>query len=151
MLFDYGDLSGGGGNIEGYLHDGKFYVDNAYSAEIVGEKGLIYEDLSSDKLFRYSNQGFVEIIDANSSTLAMAMPHVIIATLAANNWSSNTQSVSITGMTTTSTIISAPDKASLENYSSCGVELTSQAAGSITFTCETVPTTDLTVKVIYWL
>lgn len=50
--------------IEGYLHDSKFYEDDAYTTEIPGETGKIYVDLSNNKTYRWSGSAFVEISES---------------------------------------------------------------------------------------
>lgn len=70
------------------------------------------------------------------------------ATLAAANWSSNTQTVSITGMTADGVVLVSPTPANQSAYTSAGILCTAQAAGSLTFTCDTVPSTDITVTVV---
>lgn len=52
--------------IEGYLSNGKFYNDSAYTTEIVGESGKIYLDISSNKTYRWSGTTFVLISETIS-------------------------------------------------------------------------------------
>ena len=54
-------------------------------------------------------------------------------TLAANNWSSKTQSVTVTDMTTTATVIVSPSPASIDAWTGAGVYCSSQATNSLTF------------------
>lgn len=53
--------------IEGYLSEGAFYEDAAYTTEITGESGKIYVDLDDGKTYRWSGTAFVEI----SASLAL--------------------------------------------------------------------------------
>lgn len=78
-------------------------------------------------------------------------PTTLNITLSSSSWSNNSQTVSVSDMTTTALVFSTPGSASAEKYAECGVKLTSQANGSLTFTCETVPNTNLTVQIAYWL
>lgn len=52
--------------VEGYLNsvDGKFYVDSSYTTEITGETGKIYVTLDTNKTYRWSGSGFVEISES---------------------------------------------------------------------------------------
>lgn len=71
-------------------------------------------------------------------------------TLAAANWSSNEQTVTVTGVSATETdqlIQPVPASASRAAYQAAGVQATAQAANSLTFTCASVPASDLTVYV----
>ena len=77
------------------------------------------------------------------------VPTPYTRTLSASGWSaSNTQTVNITGLTTSSTVIVSPDPTSMDDYVSAGVKCTAQAAGYLTFTCDTVPTANLTVNIL---
>lgn len=69
-------------------------------------------------------------------------------TLAVADWSSNTQTVSVTGVTATSVVLVAPDSASQSDYTSAGILCTAQGAGTLTFTCSTTPTNAITVNVV---
>lgn len=62
-------------------------------------------------------------------------------------WSGKTQTLSVTGVTSSSCVIVAPAPDSLEAYAAAGVRCTAQASGQLTFTCQSVPTAALTVNV----
>ena len=53
--------------LEGYLSGGKFYKESAHTTEITGESGKIYVDLATNKTYRWSGSGYVEI----SASLAL--------------------------------------------------------------------------------
>ena len=69
-------------------------------------------------------------------------------TLLAANWSSNTQTVSASDVTATNTVFVSPAPLSVSDYAAAGVMCTGQAAGTLTFTCDTTPLTDLSVSVV---
>jgi len=69
-------------------------------------------------------------------------------TLTAAGWSSNTQTVSVTGMTATGVVWVSPDPSDQSAYTSAGILCTAQAAGTLTFTCDTVPSGDIDVNVV---
>ena len=50
--------------IEGYLYNGVFYEDAAHTTQITGETGKIYVDLSTNKTYRWSGSGYVEISES---------------------------------------------------------------------------------------
>ena len=80
-----------------------------------------------------------------------AAPSVgVSVTLTASGWNANakTQTVSVSGVTATSNcvITSAPD--SYMAYAKAGVRCTAQGAGTLTFSCETVPTADVAANVL---
>lgn len=78
-------------------------------------------------------------------------PTLRTATLPASGWSSNTQTVTVQGVLADETaqlIQPMPAIASQNAYISAGVICSGQAANSLTFTCQTVPTEDLSVYVV---
>lgn len=64
------------------------------------------------------------------------------------SWSSNSQTVTVSGVTTTNTIVVSPAPASFGDYSSSVVHCTAQGNNSLTFTCSEVPASALTVNVL---
>ena len=80
-------------------------------------------------------------------------PKSVSVTLAAASWDSTakTQTVTVTGVSATETaqmITPTPALASQTAYYDAGILCTGQAADSLTFTCKTAPTEDLTVYVV---
>lgn len=69
-------------------------------------------------------------------------------TLTAAGWSSNTQTVTVTGMTATGVVMVSPDPTDQSAYTSAGIICTSQATNSLTFTATTTPTSDIVVNVV---
>lgn len=69
-------------------------------------------------------------------------------TLTAAGWSSNTQTVNVTGMTADGVVMVSPDPTDQSAYTSAGILCTAQGAGTLTFTCDTVPSGDLSVNVV---
>lgn len=72
-------------------------------------------------------------------------------TLTAAGWSSNSQTVTVSGVSATETaqlITPTPAIASQSAYYEAGIMCTGQAANSLTFTCQTAPTSNLTVYVV---
>lgn len=78
-------------------------------------------------------------------------PKSVSVTLSASNWSSNTQTVTVNGVLADEAkqlIQPMPAIASQSAYYAAGIMCTGQAANSLTFTCQTVPTENLTVYVV---
>ena len=78
-------------------------------------------------------------------------PTLRTATLTTSGWSSNNQTVTVSGVSADETaqlIQPMPAMASQSAYYGAGVLCSGQAANSLTFTCQTVPTADLTVYVV---
>ncbi|MBQ8109701.1 MAG: collagen-like protein [Clostridia bacterium] len=71
-------------------------------------------------------------------------------TLTAAGWTNNAQTVTVTGVSATETdqlIQPVAASASRDAYEAAGVRATGQAADSLTFSCDTVPESNLTVYV----
>lgn len=117
-----------------------------------------------------SNYGHVRLSDSTSSTSSTsggyaATPKAVktaydlangkeakhtttTASLAVASWSSLAQTVSVTGVTASNTVIVSPDAASHDAYCKAGVYCSAQAAGKLTFKCTTNPTAALTVNIV---
>jgi len=69
-------------------------------------------------------------------------------TLLAANWTANVQTLTVTGVTTTSTnFVSIESVVNGIKWANANIYATSQAANSITFECETTPTDNITFKI----
>ena len=85
---------------------------------------------------------------ARQSLGAEALHQVAAATLTVAGWSSNSQTVNVSGVTAGNDIIVAPAPASYEAWGKAGVVCTAQAAGELTFTCSKTPTAALTANIV---
>lgn len=73
----------------------------------------------------------------------------VAVTLASASWSDNTQTVPVTGVTATNNVVVSPSgRDSTEAWADGEVLCTSQGSNTLTFTCTTVPTADITVSVV---
>lgn len=64
------------------------------------------------------------------------------------SWSSNSQTVTVSGVTTTNTVVVSPAPASFADYSTSVVHCSAQGTNSLTFTCSETPASALTVNVL---
>lgn len=74
-----------------------------------------------------------------------------LVTLSSANWSNNTQTVAVPGISANEgdqLITSVPAIASQNAYYDAGIRATGQAANSVTFTAQTTPTTNISVYVV---
>ena len=69
-------------------------------------------------------------------------------TLTSAWWSSKSQTVSVTGVTSSNTVIVSPAPADIADYADCGVYGYWQWSWTLTFNCDTVPSGDITVNVL---
>lgn len=72
----------------------------------------------------------------------------ITVTLTAAGWSSNEQTVSATWVTASNTVIVSPAPSSIGDYADWGVYASAQGSGTLTFSCDEEPTSDITVNVL---
>ena len=79
---------------------------------------------------------------------ADAVAGTAAATLTVQGWTNRTQTVSVPGVTSSSTVIVSPAPASVPAYAAAQVYCSAQGAGTLTFACGTVPAADLTVNVV---
>ena len=68
--------------------------------------------------------------------------------LLASNWSGLSQIVTVDYAKSDNTIIVSPAVNSIVPYSASGVYCSAQSDGNLTFTCNNVPTSDITVNVV---
>lgn len=69
-------------------------------------------------------------------------------TLAVADWSSNTQTVTVNGVTSTSVVLVAPAPSDTADYVAAGILCTSQTTNSLTFTATTTPTNAIDVNIV---
>ena len=122
--------------------------------------GLV-EQLSSATLFEqftaiFNNwfNGLQELVNADTETMLVnSLPINTTVTLSVSGWMNESgtykQSVSITGMTATKSVIVNPASASVTAYSASEIRCTGQSANTLEFTAVTVPTEAVNVDVIH--
>lgn len=70
------------------------------------------------------------------------------ATLLSSGWSSNAQIINVAGVTATNTVIVSAAAESLGLYSSHGVVCIGQGAGTLTFSCDYEPDSNISINVV---
>ena len=78
---------------------------------------------------------------------AQAQHSAVAVTLPTSGWANNQQTVNVSGVTADNTIIVSPIPDQRAAYGEAGVYCSAQAAGSLTFDCDTTPSEALTVNV----
>lgn len=89
--------------------------------------------------------------DAIEEVYTKTAPTYQTITLSSSAWSSNSQTVTVSGVTADELdqlITPTPAIASQSVYYEAGIMCTNQGTNSLTFTCQTVPTSNLTVYVV---
>lgn len=70
-------------------------------------------------------------------------------TIATGDWSAGSATKALTGMTTTANVWASPNAASYAVFANAGMRCTAQASNSLTFTCDSVPASSVTVIISY--
>ena len=79
---------------------------------------------------------------------SISLYSTITVTLTSAGWSSSTQTVTATGVTASNTVIVSPAPANIQDYANAWIYASAQGSGTLTFTCEEVPTSAITVNVL---
>ena len=79
---------------------------------------------------------------------ASAKSKGVAVTLAAASWSSKKQTVSVNGVTASNNVLVSAAPASREAWNDAEIYCSAQAAGSLTFTCGSVPAENITANVV---
>lgn len=123
------------------------WVDSDQKGQVTsvnGETG----DVNIKSINGNSLMGTGDVVLTPSDIGATSMSVPTAPTLAVADWSSNTQTVTVTGVTASNTVIVSPAPASAVEYAACGILCTTQGTDSLTFTCTAVPANALTVNVV---
>ncbi len=111
--------------------------DKAANAKAVGD--ALREPVATDKIA----DGAV----TQKKLASGATYNSVAVSLTVDGWSSNQQSVSVAGVTASNVVIISPAPGSYESYFEANVRCSAQGDSMLTFTCETVPTVELSVNV----
>lgn len=114
---------------------------------------LLAQALANEKQDKLTGtEGQFVGFDSSGAAVAVSAPTPVYrtVTLTTSAWASNTQTVTVSGVLADETaqlIQPMPAVASQQAYMAAGIYCSGQAANSLTFTCSTVPTQDITVYV----
>ena len=125
------------------------HASGAHSIQIStdGDTQIYNNDANTFKVA--NDNGNFEIMSADGTIPTDRLTKVnSTITLTAAGWSSNTQTVNVTSMTATGVVMVSPDPTDQADYTSAGIICSAQAAGTLTFTCSTTPSADLSVNVV---
>ena len=127
-------------------------VDEAIGA--VRNKETTWDE-KQDKLI--GTQGQVVGFDAEGNAVAQEStaeslkPVLRTATLTISGWSNNSQTVTVIGVVADANAqaidVSPSDKESADAWGESGVWCTTQGANSLTFTCDTVPSANISLNI----
>lgn len=105
--------------IEGYLYNGGWYSDSSHTQSVTGETGKIYVELTTNKTYRWSGSGFVEISES------LALGETSSTAYAGNKGKANAENIAaIQGL--------IPSTATTSNKLATASDVPSTYAGSAT-------------------
>ena len=106
-------------------------------------------DQSTD-IFNKWFESIQNMITENTETmLVTAMPTSVVLNIPVSAWQGTTAQISLTGMTTTKTVLCSPADNTKEIYNSAGVKLTAQAKDKLVFTADKAPTGQVSVNIVH--
>lgn len=116
----------------------------------IGRNGNNAATNSDANTFKVGNaNGNFEIMSADGTVPTARLTKVnTTATLAVADWSSKTQTVTVSGVKADSVVFVSPAPASASDYASAGILCTSQSADSLTFTATTTPSVAIDVNIV---
>lgn len=122
-------------------------TDAANTWTAIATEAQVYK--KQDKLESGTN---IKTINWNSilwsGDMTVSSSTTTTCTLTSAWWSSNSQTVSVTWVTASNTVIVSPAPADIADYAEKWVYCSAQWSGTLTFNCSTVPSSDMTVNVV---
>lgn len=120
-------------------------MDNVHGFKQGKNKELVY---SRDQILTA-----IDYIIRNTFLPHLQAQHVATAgTLVAANWTSTTggytQTINVTGVTATASVIVSADPDYIDEYTQSGIYATGQGAGTLTFFAKYVPSNNLIVNAV---
>lgn len=94
--------------------------------------------------------GLQDFISSDVETaLVDAVPKNLTVTLTSADWVDNTQNVNVVGMNDTKSVIVQANEETKDIYTSAGIKCTAQSTNQLTFTCDSVPNSDIKVDILH--
>lgn len=125
------------GNFEIMSADGTIPTDRFTTTPVADGTYVPTVSISSGVATRsWTTPASAPVVPATTPTLVVA------------DWSSNTQTLTVQGVTASNVVLVSPAPASAADYASAGIVCTAQNTNSLTFTCVTVPSNAITLNVV---
>lgn len=136
-------------------------TDTRGNSELCGWVTGLIEQLSTTTLFTQWEDLFTrwfnnlqDLINENTETMLVgALPTSVTVTLTAEDWVADgdiyKQSVAVSGMNDTKSVIVNPSEVSAGAYSSAGIKCSGQSANTLEFTATSQPTEAISVDVLH--
>lgn len=108
-------------------------------------------DEGAQKIQNYINKTLVPAIENTAPGLYSVTMDLAVCNLRYYKWENNLQTIAVSKVIPDiykQAILSVADYGSLEAYLDCNIRLESQNDGSVTFSCDDVPDSDVVVKLM---
>lgn len=138
------------GNNGGVAIGRSAFIGAANAIQLDASNSSSYQQNNDANTFKVANaNGNFEIMSADGTVPTARLTKVnTTATLVVADWSSNTQTVTVSGVKAGSVVFVSPAPASASDYASAGILCTAQAADSLTFTATTTPSVAIVVNIV---
>ena len=134
---------GSPGLIVGSDEDGTVFAEADGTGSVKGWDTLTTQVTTIDGEVQTAQSDITSLQNNKQNTITS-----VTVTLTVAGWSSNQQTVSASNVTASNIVWVSPAPASFVEYGKAGIYASAQAAGTITFICESVPSTAITVEVV---
>lgn len=105
--------------------------------------GYIYECVSDGGNPPTYSWSAVQTQAASAPVVPVTAPTLVVA-----DWVGNTQTITVSGVTSSNVVLVGPAPSSAQDYADAGILCTAQGSDSLTFTCTTTPTNAITLSVV---
>lgn len=122
---------------------GKVFAEADGTGSVNGWNALNTKVDTIDSQVQSAEAGLTELEANKQDNLT-----VQTVTLTTTAWSDGSQTVNVSGVTTSSLVFVSPAPTSFDLYVTANIRATAQANGTLTFQCFTVPSTDVSVQVV---
>lgn len=116
------------------------------TSDLTNDSGFITSE--ADPVFTASAAHGISSSDISVWNAKQNALGTITVTLTAEGWSNNAQTVTAAGVTASNTVIVSPVPSAMSDYVGGGIVCTAQGANTLTFECDTTPTSAIDVNVV---
>jgi len=116
---------------------------STYIKQIENKTGdIIYPQTKVSAIYDTNNMNLQTILDTKIQPVTSRI------TLLSNGWNNNKQTLTVSGVTATNSLLVTPAPASIQVWQESGVRCISQSANTLIFECIMIPETEINVNVL---
>lgn len=118
------------------------------TSDLNNDSGFITGYTETDPVFTASAAHGISASDISAWNAKQNALGTLTVTLTVAGWSSDSQTVTATGVTSSNTVIVAPTPSDMSDYTDAGIVCTAQGTNTLTFECDTTPSSAIDVNVV---